>query len=57
VEGGDSCGISMSLETPTAKRGLDVEAQAMPAESVRLERKATATCIEVVKKTLFSYTG
>jgi len=36
TKGGDSCGKNMSLETPQRAFFASGEAQAMPAESVRL---------------------
>jgi hypothetical protein len=57
VEDGDSSGISRCFSAPKAKRQvhelktpqeslLDEEAEVMPAESVRLQRKSTSTKYE-----------
>src|SRR5690625_1425158 len=44
MEGGDSSGNSTSLKTPQS--GLLEEAEAVPAESVRLQWKSTVCCTQ-----------
>ncbi|WP_212590759.1 hypothetical protein [Virgibacillus chiguensis] len=50
TEGGDSSGKSIRLETPQRAFFASEEAQAMPAESVRLQWKVTVALAAIPNK-------